>query len=65
MTKPKAKLQHLDKCPTGIRGFDELSNGGLPRGRPTLLCGGPGCGKTLFAMEFLARGAMQIGRAHV
>ncbi|HOX95450.1 MAG TPA: circadian clock protein KaiC [Syntrophales bacterium] len=60
MTKPKAKLQHLDKCPTGIRGFDELSNGGLPRGRPTLLCGGPGCGKTLFAMEFLARGAMQF-----
>ena len=60
MTKPKAKLQHLDKCPTGIRGFDDLSNGGLPRGRPTLLCGGPGCGKTLFAMEFLARGAMQF-----
>ncbi len=48
--------QTLAKCPTGIRGFDEISNGGLPKGRPTLLCGGPGCGKTLFAMEFLARG---------
>jgi circadian clock protein KaiC len=56
ITKPSV----LEKCPTGIRGFDDLSKGGLPRGRPTLLCGGPGCGKTLFAMEFLARGVMQF-----
>ena len=45
------------KCPTGIRGIDEITLGGLPRGRPTLLCGGAGCGKTLLGMEFLVRGA--------
>src|SRR5258708_7759538 len=50
----------LEKCPTGIRGFDELSGGGLPRGRATLVCGGPGCGKTLFALEFLVRGAVEL-----
>jgi circadian clock protein KaiC len=49
----------LEKSPTGIRGFDELTGGGLPRGRPTLVCGGPGCGKTLFALEFLVRGAVE------
>ena len=47
----------LQKSPTGISGFDELSNGGLPKGRPTLVCGSAGCGKTLFAMEFIVRGA--------
>jgi len=47
----------LPKCPTGIAGFDEITLGGLPRGRPSLICGGAGCGKTLFGMEFLARGA--------
>ncbi len=47
----------LEKAPTGIKGLDEILNGGLPKGRPTLLCGGPGCGKTLMAMEFLAKGA--------
>ena len=45
------------KCPTGIAGLDEITAGGLPRGRPTLICGGAGCGKTLFGIEFLARGA--------
>ncbi|MFP4308635.1 MAG: circadian clock protein KaiC [Desulfococcaceae bacterium] len=47
----------LGKCPTGISGFDEITEGGLPRGRPTLVCGGAGSGKTLFAMEFLVTGA--------
>lgn len=47
----------LPKCPTGIQGLDEVTGGGLPRGRPTLVCGGPGCGKTLLAVEFLVRGA--------
>lgn len=47
----------IAKAATGIRGFDEITGGGLPRGRPTLVCGGPGCGKTLFGMEFLVRGA--------
>jgi circadian clock protein KaiC len=49
-------LTALPKCPTGIQGLDELTQGGLPRGRPSLVCGGPGCGKTLMAMEFLVRG---------
>src|SRR5579871_6029147 len=53
----------LDKAPTGISGLDAITGGGLPRGRPTLVCGGPGCGKTLFALEFLTRGALQYGEA--
>src|SRR5690349_14467135 len=48
----------LAKCPTGIQGLDEITAGGLPRGRPTLVCGGAGCGKTLLAMEFLVHGAL-------
>ncbi|MGK2951249.1 MAG: circadian clock protein KaiC [Thiobacillus sp.] len=47
----------LPKSPTGIQGLDEITGGGLPKGRPTLVCGGAGCGKTLLAMEFLVRGA--------
>lgn len=47
----------LPKVPSGIQGLDEITGGGLPRGRPTLVCGSAGCGKTLFAMEFLVRGA--------
>lgn len=47
----------LEKCPTGIRGLDEILQGGLPRGRPTLVCGPAGSGKTLLAIEFIARGA--------
>jgi len=49
----------LPKCPTGIQGLDEITHGGLPKGRPTLVCGSAGSGKTLFAMEFLVRGAQQ------
>ncbi len=55
----------LRKTPTGIQGLDELTGGGLPRGRPTLICGGAGCGKTLLAMEFLARGAEEFGEPGV
>src|SRR5688572_5279691 len=47
----------LPKVPTGIAGFDEITGGGLPQGRPTLVCGGPGCGKTLFGLSFLTHGA--------
>lgn len=47
----------LLKAPTNIQGLDEITGGGLPKGRPTLVCGGAGCGKTLFGMEFLVRGA--------
>src|ERR1035441_7342262 len=55
----------LPKCPTGIQGLDEITDGGLPRGRPTLVCGGAGCGKTLLAVEFLVRGAVQSGEPGV
>ena len=49
----------LPKCPTGIQGLDEITQGGLPRGRITLVSGGTGCGKTLLAMQFLVNGALQ------
>lgn len=59
MKKKEAKFKRktLLKSPTSIQGFDEITGGGLPKGRPTLVCGGAGCGKTLFAMEFIVRGA--------
>lgn len=61
MSKFKAKVSTiLPKTPTGIEGFDEITLGGLPKGRPTLVAGNAGCGKTLFGMEFLARGALQF-----
>jgi circadian clock protein KaiC len=50
-------LRTLEKVPTGIEGLDSITAGGLPRGRPTLVCGGPGCGKTLLGMQFLINGA--------
>ena len=50
----------LPKSPTGIQGLDEITGGGLPTGRPTLVCGSAGCGKTMLAMEFLVRGATQF-----
>jgi|GEM_PF-97893 len=49
----------LQKSPTGINGLDEITLGGLPHGRPTLVCGGAGCGKTLLAIEFLVHGALE------
>jgi len=55
----------LAKCPTGIHGLDEITLGGLPRGRPTLVCGGAGCGKTLLGMEFLVRGATDFNEPGV
>lgn len=55
----------LPKAPTGIQGLDEITGGGLPQGRPTLVCGGAGCGKTLLAMEFLVRGATQFNEPGV
>jgi len=50
----------LQKAPTGISGFDVITAGGLPAGRPTLVCGSAGCGKSLFAAEFLMRGAVEF-----
>jgi circadian clock protein KaiC len=55
----------LPKCLTGIQGLDEITGGGFPRGRPTLVCGSAGCGKTLLAAEFLVRGAAQFGEPGV
>ena len=55
----------LPKTPTGIQGLDEITGGGLPQGRPTLVCGSAGCGKTLLAMEFLVRGATQFNEPGV
>jgi circadian clock protein KaiC len=62
LTSPATQLP---KCPTGIQGLDEITGGGLPRGRPTLVCGGAGCGKTLLAAEFLVRGAAIFGEPGV
>ena len=57
--------EELLKCPTGIQGLDEITYGGLPRGRPTLVCGTAGSGKTLLAMEFLVRGATRYNEPGV
>ena len=59
MPKVTSRLPLLEKVPTGINGFDEITGGGLPAGRPTLVCGSAGCGKSLFGLEFLIRGATQ------
>jgi circadian clock protein KaiC len=61
----KRKAPRLEKAPSGIAGFDRLTNGGLPRGRTTLVCGGPGSGKTLFATQTLVRGAIDHGEPGV
>ena len=66
MTRPApAANNQLQKSPTGIQGLDEIIGGGLPKGRPTLVCGGAGCGKTLLAMEFLVRGAINFNEPGV
>jgi circadian clock protein KaiC len=55
----------LKKCPTGIPGLDEITGGGLPKGRTTIVCGGPGCGKTMLGIEFLVRGATELNEPGV
>lgn len=60
-----AALPRLPKAPTGIEGLDEITEGGLPLGRPTLVCGSAGCGKTLLAIEFLVRGMEEFGEPGV
>ncbi|HLO50975.1 MAG TPA: circadian clock protein KaiC [Kamptonema sp.] len=64
-TTSKYPQVQLPKCPTGIQGLDEITGGGLPKGRPTLVCGSAGCGKTLLAMEFLVHGAIEYGEPGV
>ncbi len=58
-SRPKIARRSLAKSPTGIQGLDEVTGGGLPKGRVTLLCGSAGCGKSLLAMEFLVHGAVR------
>ncbi|MBA4111335.1 MAG: KaiC 1 [Leptothrix sp. (in: Bacteria)] len=65
MSKKEAQETGLQKAPSGIQGLDEITLGGLPRGRPTLVCGGAGCGKTMLAAEFLVRGATQYNEPGV
>ncbi len=55
----------IRKAPTGIKGLDDITYGGLPQGRPTIVCGGPGCGKTMLGVEFLVRGAQDYGEPGV
>jgi circadian clock protein KaiC len=63
--KSDSKSFQFPKSPTGIQGLDEITEGGLPKGRPTLICGSAGCGKTLFGMEFLMRGAIEFNEPGV
>ena len=60
-----APRKEIQKCATGIPGLDQITEGGLPKGRPTLLCGTAGCGKTVLAMEFLVRGATEFNEPGV
>lgn len=61
----KTSLPSLLKSRTGIKGLDEITIGGFPQGRPTLICGSAGCGKTLFSIEFLVHGALKYGEPGV
>src|ERR1700683_3413725 len=63
--KNSQENRSLPKAPTGIQGLDEITGGGFPRGRPTLVCGSAGAGKTLLAMEFLIRGATKYNEPGV
>jgi circadian clock protein KaiC len=63
--KNSQQNRSLPKAPTGIPGLDEITGGGFPRGRPTLICGSAGAGKTLLAMEFLIRGATECNEPGV
>ena len=65
MVIKSSKLECLGKTPSGITGLDEITFGGLPKGRPTLICGNAGCGKSLLAMEFIYRGAVQFAEPGV
>lgn len=64
-SQPSSNHRTLPKAPTGIPGLDEITQGGFPCGRPTLVCGSAGCGKTLLAIEFLIRGVTEYGEPGV
>ena len=63
--KTITKNRNLPKSPTGIQGLDEITGGGLPKGRPTLVCGGAGCGKSMLGVEFLVRGVTEFNEPGV
>src|SRR3984885_7449217 len=70
MTKAATKRKTVDKpalakSPSGIRGLDEITGGGFPKGRPTLVCGSAGCGKTLFGIQFLINGIEEFNEPGV
>src|SRR5215204_5492047 len=65
MPKRDSFSRKVKRCPTGIQGLDEILAGGLPKGAPTLFSGGPGCGKTLFGLEFVVRGAEKFNEPGV
>jgi circadian clock protein KaiC len=65
MGTKRGRAHGIEKVRTGIHGFDQITGGGLPRGRTSLVCGAAGCGKTLFAMEFLVNGALEHGEPGV
>ena len=65
MRNRKISIRELPKTPTGIRGLDEITYGGLPKGRPTLVSGSAGCGKTLLGLEFLVNGARRYSEPGV
>jgi circadian clock protein KaiC len=64
-TSAADQISKLQKSPTGINGLDEITAGGLPLGRPTLICGSAGCGKTLMSIEYIVRGALQFNEPGV
>lgn len=64
-TNGQSRMKGIQKSPTGIYGLDEITEGGLPTGRPTLVCGNAGCGKTLLGMEFLIRGVQDFNEPGV
>src|SRR6476660_9243873 len=65
MNDPQFRRAQLRKAATGIDGLDAITAGGLPAGRPTLLCGAAGCGKTLFGVTFLVEGALRFDQPGV
>src|SRR5678816_2536070 len=65
MTKSRLERSEIRKSPTGIPGLDDITKGGFPQGRPTLVSGGPGSGKTLLGVSFLVNGAQQYAEPGV
>ena len=64
-SKQKSEMNRMLKTPTGINGLDEITEGGLPKGRPTLICGDAGSGKTIFSIEFIVKGVMDYNEPGV